>query len=58
MNNTPTSIASSAIQRPSPLQLDIEPYLEEYHTHQSTPVEEKIGVTNAAVSKGTTKHGS
>ena len=51
MNNTPTSTASSAIMR-SPLQLDIKPYFEEYHTHQSTPAEEEIGVTNAAVSKG------
>ena len=28
------------VMRKSPLQLDIEPYFEEYHTHQSTPAEE------------------
>ena len=46
------STASSAAMRKSPLQLDIEPYFEEYYTHQSTPAEEEIGVTNATVSKG------
>ena len=58
MNNTPTSTASSAIMRNSPLQLDIAPYFEEYQTctHQSTPAVEEIGVTNAAVSKGETRN--
>ena len=38
--------------RKSPLQLDIETYFEEYHAHQSTPAENEIDVTNAAVTKG------
>ena len=50
MNNTPTSTASSAVMRKSPLQLDIEPYFAEYHTHQSTPAEEETVATNAAAS--------
>ena len=58
MNNTPTSTASSAIMRKSPLQMDmdIEPYSEEYHTHQSTPAEEENGVTYDTVSKGEPRH--
>ena len=49
MNNTPTTTASSAVMRRSPLQLDIEPFHEEYHTHQSSPAEEEIGETYATV---------
>ena len=50
MYSSQSSSAPSAVMRKSPLQLDIEPYFEEYHTHQSTPAEEEIVVTNAAVS--------
>ena len=50
MYRSQTSTASSAIMKKSSLQLDIEPYFEEYHTHQSAPVEEGTAVNNATIS--------